>query len=251
MSADHKVQPRSEQSLAKWADEIRKRARTTSRYTIDIIDLIERLKKEIGFALVLAKDDKYGEPAFVKFRKAYPYVVLTVHRKIWEDAKNGSDYAYFVLAHEIAHIILHDHKAVAFTHDPSLHIRYAFSEYSAEWQADIFAKHLTMPDEALRDTRDPMLLSILCNVEEHIAAEKIRSYLRTGPMRELTYDGNPCSNCANYTLVHNGTDTRCETCGQTVKERAPPTAPLSVRRSRWPNQLAILESLGLLPTSSR
>jgi|SRR5215213_1781365 len=226
MSFDHKVQPRSEKTLAQWADKVRRRARVTGRYRIDIIDLIERPKNEIGFALVIARDDKYGEPAFVKFRKTYPYVLLTVRRKVWEDAKRYADYAYFILAHEIAHIILHDHKAVAYTSDSSLHIQYAFSEDSAEWQADTFAKHLTVPDEALRDTRDPALLSILCNVEERIAVDRVKSYLRTGPMHELTYDGNPCRRCANYTLVHNGTDTRCDTCGDTVKEWAPPTAPI-------------------------
>ena len=225
MSLDHKVQPRAEKALARLADEVRKLAQSKGRYIINITDLISRVlvdryRDDKGLTLVLTKGTKYDEPAFVKFRKVYPRVILTVQRTVWEEAEAGGSYPYFVLAHEIAHIILHDHKAVAFTNDPSLHIQYALSEDSAEWQADTFAKHLTMPDDALRDTRDPALLSVLCNVEERTARERIKSYLRTGPMHEFSYDENSCRTCGSFTLVHNGTDTRCDTCGDIVHELA-------------------------------
>jgi Zn-dependent peptidase ImmA (M78 family) len=225
MSIDHKVQARSEKTLARWADDVRKLARLTGRYTFDICDLIERVlvgrfEDKIGLAIVITQGDRHDEPAFVKFRKMYPRVVLNVRRKVWEDAKKGASYAYFVLAHEIAHILFHDHKAVAYTRDASLHIQYALPEDSAEWQADTFAKHLTMPDEALRDVTDATLLGVLCNVEQATATDRIASYLRTGPMHEFSYDGNPCGKCSNFTLVHNGTITRCDTCGNVVHELA-------------------------------
>lgn len=225
MSVDYKVQPRSEKGLAEWAARIRKLARPTGRFTIDIVNLIEqilvrRLSDTTGLAIVIFEGDKYDEPAFVKFKKTYPRVILNVSRDVWEDAKKGAGHAYFILAHEIAHILFHDHKAVAYTRDASLHIQYAASEDSAEWQADTFAKHLTMPDQALRGTADADLLGILCNIEHSIAADRIKSYMRTGPMHELAYDGNPCRRCSNFTLVHNGIDTRCDTCGEVAEEMA-------------------------------
>ena len=47
MSTDYKVDFLSEKTLAEWAGRLRLRAKMTGRYTIDIVDLIERVLPEI------------------------------------------------------------------------------------------------------------------------------------------------------------------------------------------------------------
>jgi hypothetical protein len=162
-----------------------------------------------GLKIDIFEGDKYDDPACV----TYGPLTLHVHRQIWEDAKRGIAAAYFILAHEIAHLLFHDHKALAFSSDPSLHLKYAENEYRAEWQADTFAKHLTMPDRALRQTKDPYVLAILCNVEQRTAAERLSQFAKTGPMLAVTFEGELCNNCENFTLVRDGLKLECETCG--------------------------------------
>jgi hypothetical protein len=103
---------------------------------------------------------KYDDPAYVTFRP----LTLHVDRRIWNDAKAGDGYARFVIAHEIGHIVLHDDSAKAFSSDPSLQIQFAEKEYSAEWQANIFAGYFLLPDQVIERFNDEELLHIFCNV---------------------------------------------------------------------------------------
>ncbi len=223
MSVDYQVEQRSEQLLARFADKVRRMARPTGRFTFDMTHLIEsviveKLRNTVGLAIIRFDGDKYDEKAYVKFRSEYPRILLYVQKTVWEDARAGFSYAYFILAHELAHILIHDSKAVTFSTNDQYRVPYAMRECSAEWQADCFAKHLTMPDSALQQTEDPYLLSLLCNVEEDIAEERIRSFQLFGAMLPVNYEGSPCRKCGNFTLVRNGTETVCEICGDVVKE---------------------------------
>jgi hypothetical protein len=213
MSLDHKVDFLSEETLARFANDLRRRARKKGRYLLDIIDLIERVLVEYfaakgGLRIDIFEGDKFDEPACVTYRP----LTLHVRRNIWEDAARGVSAAYFILAHEIAHLLFHDHRALAFSSDPSLRMQFAAKEYSAEWQADTFAKHLTMPDDAVRQLKDAHTLALVCNVEDNTAAERVAMYARTGPMLPVKFEGEPCNNCNNFTLVRDGLMLKCETC---------------------------------------
>jgi Zn-dependent peptidase ImmA (M78 family) len=217
MARDYKVPFCTEETLARFADRLRKQARRTGRYTIDIVGLIERFLTDYfaqrgGLKIEFFDADKFDDPAYVKYQP----LTLHVDRRIWEDARRGLDYAIFILAHEIAHLLFHDHMAVAFSYDENSTIKWCMDEERAEWQADRFAKHLTMPDRVLLKTIDPYLIAILCNVDEKVAIERVASYKKTGPMLHITYDGEPCGECGNFTLVRNGTCLECDTCGGTT-----------------------------------
>jgi hypothetical protein len=210
-SADYKVDFVSEHTLARFADWLRKQARFKTAYVIDIIDLIERVlvnyfASKGGLKIDIFDGDKYDDSACVTYRP----LTLHVRRNIWEDARRGVETAYFILAHEIAHLLFHDHKALAFSRDPSLRLEYAENEYKAEWQADTFAKHLTIPDRAIRQIKDPYTLALLCNVEERTVIERLAQFAKTGPMLPITFEGEPCNNC---TLVRKGLKLECDTCG--------------------------------------
>jgi Zn-dependent peptidase ImmA (M78 family) len=219
MSIDYKVDFVSEKTLAEVADRLRRGAKRIGRYTIDIIDLIERvlpefLSKKGGLKIEFFDQETiYDEPAYVEYR---PSRRLYVDRQVWAAAKRGCAIAYFILAHEVAHLLFHDGRAVAFSSDSRLWLKFPLDENKSEWQAHTFAKHLTIPDEVLLRFSDPQLISLLCNVEFTIAIERAKLFLRTGPMLSKSYEGEACGECGNFTLVRNGTCLKCDTCGSTT-----------------------------------
>lgn len=218
MAHDYKVDFRSEDTLARRADRLRKQARRTGKYTIDIIDLIERVLKghfadkgglKIDFFIRRIGD----EPAYV----TYGPLTLHVDRTVWADAKKGYAYAYFILAHEIGHLLFHDHRAVAFSNDPEDRLKSFMNENSAEWQADTFAKHLTIPDRILLQHSDADVIAIICNVDRNVVEERLESYGRTGPMIRTSYEGDACAECGNFSMARDGDCLRCDTCGNTAR----------------------------------
>jgi|tagenome__1003787_1003787.scaffolds.fasta_scaffold20526741_2 hypothetical protein len=75
MSVDHKVDFRSEEALARFANDLRRRAykKGKGRYVLDIIDLIERVLAEYfaprgGLRIDVFDGDKFDEPACVTYR---------------------------------------------------------------------------------------------------------------------------------------------------------------------------------------
>jgi hypothetical protein len=103
--------------------------------------LSRRLRKKgpLNFRFFDAGPD--DDPAFVTFNP----LTLHVDREIWEWADQGDPKARFVIAHEIGHLILHDHFATAFSDDPEVRIKSFPNEYSAEWQANTFAYYFLLP----------------------------------------------------------------------------------------------------------
>jgi hypothetical protein len=89
MARDYKVPFRSEETLARSADRLRKLARRTGKYTIDIIDLIERvlvkhfgnLGKKLHFDF-FDRERWFDDPAYV----TYDPLTLHVDRQVWKDA---------------------------------------------------------------------------------------------------------------------------------------------------------------------
>jgi hypothetical protein len=163
----------------------------------------EKRKVELDINL-FERWHKYDEPANVSF---LPKITLHADKRIWADAKAGDEYARFVIAHEIGHIVLHDHDAKAFSADPSLRIRFAEQEHSGEWQADTFGEHFLVPNEAARRFSNERLLSTMCGVSLALARKRLNSYFsRQGLLVEAA-----CG-CGNYSLVRQQSGVRCFTC---------------------------------------
>jgi DNA-directed RNA polymerase subunit RPC12/RpoP len=119
-----------------------------------------------------------------------------------------------VVAHEVGHLVLHDYSAQAFSSDPSLQIRFAENEHSAEWQANKFADYFLLPDEVVLRFDDIELLVIFCEVPRILAKERV-SAVRTA--RGSSATGDACARCGNFTLVRNGVSIKCDTCGQKTR----------------------------------
>ncbi len=133
-----------------------------------------------------------------------------------EKAKSGDDFARFVLAHEVGHIVLHDHSTQAFSSDPSLQLKFPENEHSAEWQANKFAEYFLLPDGIVLHFDDVELIVVFCEVPRAMAKRRVEG---SRFARKSWLLGEACA-CGNFTLVHSGNSIKCDTCGR--KSRLPP-----------------------------
>jgi Zn-dependent peptidase ImmA (M78 family) len=216
MLSDYKVEYRREETIRNAAAACLAIHAKASSSAFDITEYVETSLREYCqkkrkcelriFPLDCIK--KYDEPANVTFRPNT--IALHVDPAIWADAKAGGEHSRFVIAHEIGHIVFHDHTAKAFSEDPSLRIRFAEREYSAEWQADTFAEYFLVPDEAVKKFSDETLLSIMCNVTNVLARKRLNTYFSA---LGLIVDG-PCGQCGNFSIIRQGIGMRCFACNR-------------------------------------
>jgi IrrE N-terminal-like domain len=214
---DHKVDFRSREFIADVAQSLRRHGNVYFRGRFDIVEFFEsvicmRIK---NVRLRFLAEDEAG-PAYVEFGetpKGEREAVLHIDKEVWLHAKMGDGFSRLIVAHEIGHIILKHHHATPFSNDPSLYIKYAQNEYSAEWQADTFAEYLLLPDHIVEQFDSPERLISFCDVDEKLALERWAEVKGCKRARALSFDGDVCGECGNFTIVRNGTSMKCNTCG--------------------------------------
>jgi IrrE N-terminal-like domain len=223
---DYKVPFRTKESLVQSALACREFAGNQNLARFNVVEFVERvlpriLEKRKKGQLKLKFFDMVERqaPAYVDFDES---MTLYVDREIWELATLGDPYAKFVIAHEVGHIILHDHYAQAFSDDPNDQIKFAQDEESAEWQANMFASYFLVTPQVLKAFRDPQDLSRSCEVLQALANERFEEEEEARRRSERCarakgYTGDPCTNCWNFTLVVSGLSTRCDICGETKR----------------------------------
>jgi hypothetical protein len=114
-------------------------------------------------------------PARVVFN---PELILLIDEERLELLQLGCPETRWIVAHELGHIVMHDSHAKAFSSDPTLRIKFAQPENSAEEQADLFAYYLLMPDPVVKNFRTPDLITQYCNVETEIALRRLDIFRR-------------------------------------------------------------------------
>jgi hypothetical protein len=213
MPQDHYVAARSEESIALLAYRLRDAHVSRLELRFNIVDFISRtlpqqlmLMKKGPFKIEFYnKDFKHDDSAFVSFNPR----TLNVDKKIWADANDGESYPRFVLAHEIGHLVLHDHLAKAFSKNNKLR----FAEQSAEWQANTFAGHFLLPDSILEQKSDVNFLESVCQVPHQLASERVAFFLATLSRKNRKFGGSFCSDCGNFSMAPSGTLLKCTTEG--------------------------------------
>jgi hypothetical protein len=180
-------------------------------------DVIEKLvgrnfNNGRGTLFIKQFDAREGEaPAFVTYKP----LVLNVDIELWQLAKCFGYFEKYVLAHELAHLVLHDHNAKPFSGKEKGFTKFGTQEESAEWQADIWAHHFIVPDKWILRLGTVQDISRVCNVGLKVAGECLASANRRKILRSKM-EGEACPECQNFTLVRNGTCLKCETCGATT-----------------------------------
>jgi hypothetical protein len=226
MAGDHYVGYRAEESIARLATRLRDAHVPQTYLTFNIVNFVEctlRNFPEWGALEIEFYDRAFKEdtPSYVTFDP----LTLNVDRKLWADAKIDDGNARYVIAHEIGHIVLHDHSAKAFSNNKADQIRFADQGQSAEWQANAFAGYFLLPDHIVERINDYERIVIMCDVPEPLALDRLLSVRRQkerAKHRARQFEGGFCSNCGNFSLLRTGTLLKCTTIGcETVISRLP------------------------------
>jgi Zn-dependent peptidase ImmA (M78 family) len=225
--ADYRTKFRSEESIAAEALKWRKTSGEHNFPRFDIVNFYNRhvIGKSFGakgtpIFETIAEEAK-GRPAYVRFRP----LILRIKESILESASLGHHQARFIMAHELGHIVLHDHDAKEFSAAENRRSIVDMNNLSTEWQADTFARYFLMPlhvvksfhsaDELAVATQSPLKWA---NKQFNIANEPDTARKAEIIARVLKgYTGDVCSSCGNFTLLPNGPSLKCDTCGVTTK----------------------------------
>jgi hypothetical protein len=216
MRRDHYVTYRSEEDIANIAFRWRQVGNVTNDANFDIVDFVENVLSK-RFTAKGALQIRLFDAVPGDHLASVTYNPLTLHvdSEVWEFAKRGNPEYRHMIAHEIGHILLHDHYARPFSNDRSKQIKFALDECSAEWQANTFAGHFLLPDHVMQSFDDYHCMAAHCAVPQILAEERTAMFIKAN-RKSKKFEGDICSECGNFTLVRNGTCLKCDTCGGTT-----------------------------------
>lgn len=205
---DYQVTFTREEDIAKSAFAWRAAAGNENRADFNIVDFVEgvlakKIKGKGPLHLELFDMQQGGEPAFVTFQP----LTLHIDRQVWELAKMGDPECRFIVAHEVGHLILHDHHAKAFSNDGRVNIKFATQECSAEWQANTFASYFLLPDQIVLAHSDANDLARSCSVTRQLANDRRDAVLEARKPRPKV-EGGFCIECGCFTSREKGA-TKC------------------------------------------
>ena len=200
---DYLVSFTREEEIARIAHEWRVAAGIENSAEFNIIAFVEdilskKLKK--GPLHIEFFDMREGEhPAFVTF---WPHITLHIDRDIWGNAKMGDPESRAIVAHEVGHIILHDHHAKAFSYD-RINPKFYVKETSAEWQANIFADYFLLPDQVVIAYWDVKELAKSCSVTQAFARQRLNAVAEARHPKPKI-EGDFCIKCGQFTVRRDG-----------------------------------------------
>jgi Zn-dependent peptidase ImmA (M78 family) len=107
------------------------------------------------------------------------------------------------LAHEIGHIVLHEHDVKHFSSDPRIQIKFAQQENSAEWQANTFASHFLIPEPVLAsfDNLADLIAKTWVN-EQFVLSRHDSAFVSS--IRRHTQQAGVCDVCGNFSVTSDG-----------------------------------------------
>jgi Zn-dependent peptidase ImmA (M78 family) len=136
------VPPMTKQSIADIASTIRQGLGLTQLYfpVVDIYELLHFIVEEAYFEVrtKIEMGDDHG--------RTYPdKSVIWVREDVYDAARCGRPRDRFTMCHELGHLVLH--KGISFSRiDPNNPPKIYMN---SEWQADIFASHILIPEELI------------------------------------------------------------------------------------------------------
>lgn len=202
---DHPTTFRREDYIAEVAAKLRHMGRDADLSYFNIVTFVEEVLLRSRFRKEPLRIEFYDAPegsddlAYVTFHP----LTLHVDRETWKLARDGEPKARFIIAHEIGHIVLHEHDVLNFSNDPSLQINYRSKEHSVEWQANIFASHFLIPDRIVAAFDSAADLSTATAVTEPFVLARYPVEKR-GLFKRVEVDGAICATCGNFTKMSDG-----------------------------------------------
>ena len=219
MLSDYKVRRLRIDYIAQTALAWRKGVADLLAPSFNIVDFLELTLKprlqNIDLEIRFFDAAPGSRPAYVLFKRpddtSRRIVILHMDNEVWELAKLGEPKARFIVAHEIAHIILHDHEAKAFSEDDGSRSTQFEKEEMAEWQADAFALCFLMPARFVLAFDDAQQLSRAASVEYKHALQRFND-VKAESLRFASSYGYACDRCGEFKMSRHGIEMKCE-CG--------------------------------------
>lgn len=182
--------------------------------TFDVVDLLHNtvipalIQRGRGFSV--EPDNFMENPAEVDLDQRILYVADWVLIA----AKSGDHRARLIVAHEIAHMVLHEDQVMAFSEDKAVQLNFLQAEESAERQAQDFALLLLLPDEVIVATRNMSVevASIITSVEPRLVEERRKDFEIQNRVFLSSYVDRKCP-CGIETTVVFGATPPCPSCG--------------------------------------
>jgi hypothetical protein len=204
MLTDHKVRPRTSSEIRRIAKDVRNKLCGDGVGGVRAANAILRLTNEVKvdgqlLKLDLRNSKKIGVPAVVSYRP----LKLEFDRTIWTKALLSKDAsANYIAAHELGHIVMHNHDAQPFSGVKKDFID--FKEQSAEWQANSFADCFLITDGDVAHYISPDVLPQICMVPPDVAE---RRFLDVAQPAETC-----CPECYGTKVYRLRLDHFCWTC---------------------------------------
>lgn len=216
MALDFQVDRLEYEDLQRQAQQLRLLGGISIRTkAFDIVDLLYHVLlpalEKMGKKFCVHVDDYLDEPAYVELAERVLYIAAWVLRA----ARAGDPKARLVVAHEIAHMILHKDQVMAFSDEKGVRLNYLQPEESAEWQAHNFALLLLVTDEVLVETRNLLVqaASIVTLVEPRFIQDRRFEYELRNKVTLETFTGDQCE-CGSLSVLRLSTSTWCKSCGR-------------------------------------
>jgi hypothetical protein len=205
VQTDHKVGFRRREAIKEIAERARSLADDGNRIGFRITNYFRKLATHelLQTGLLRIRFFSAGHdaaPAYVTYRPT----TLHVDYGIWREADEDVPAARYILAHELGHVVLHDHYAQPFSGEKKKWI--SREEESAEWQANTFADFFLISDGEIENHITPSDVAIFCMVEKEVAMRRLAP---------LAYIGEYCGWCGNAAIIRRGTTEKCDNCRST------------------------------------
>ena len=179
MSHDYKVRFRSKESIENLSYKLLEGENLLGSPNFSVTKLINVLtKRPLG---------SHGEKLTVQFYsnlprgKKYAYVSfkpLTLHceQEIWNEAELGEPKAREILAHELGHIMMHDHHALPYSNSGDKRLNFVRPEESAESQASHYADCLLLNRKILNPYLTVDEVMLFASVPRDLAERRLADY---------------------------------------------------------------------------
>jgi predicted SprT family Zn-dependent metalloprotease len=207
MPKDYKVCPRDRLELQRSAEKLRGILQEGANSGFDVVNYARTLaQKEIlktgKLNIQFYKASSKDSPAYV----TYNPTTLHVDYVTWQEADGGVPDARFIIAHELGHIVLHDHYAQPFSGIKKDWIQ--FDQESAEWQANVFAEYFLISDVELKTYMSLFELGMHCSVDKSVATRRVQAKYKAC--------GYSCPECRADSVIQIGITQKCFECGWAV-----------------------------------
>lgn len=213
--SDHRARIRSDDTVEREVETVRRWGRLHGRSQFNIVDLIDGpLRKNLPFKIDINFSDQKLEytPSFVSFSRSIDHATLYVRKSVWRMAQANHDFSRFILGHEIGHLKMHRADALGFSDSSNSALRMLQEEERVEPQANKFSDRLLVEEDLLIGYTSSEEIAYIFNVPEDCAQRRFQ-YITDKIRRRIdSRSNNFCRGCGGLIMNESQNSTDCINC---------------------------------------